>query len=142
MAGLREQAESGSTTSALNALPGANQSVAKYGREKYGAAAGKEFDKWAATKEGQAQIAKAEKNLRAGSNTRGNARGSVNYRAQAVANQRSVFEETYIKEKVDLVQQQLIKALGEGLVRLGLAVHLLQVKINFHNQALKHFLQV
>ncbi len=114
MAGLREQAESGSTTSALNALPGANQSVAKYGREKYGAAAGKEFDKWAATKEGQAQIAKAEKNLRAGSNTRGNARGSVNYRAQAVANQRSVFEETYIKEKVRLGATTTNKGAGRG----------------------------
>lgn len=94
------QNEDARSRSTLDKLPSAQQALSNYGRERYGQDARKEFDKWAATKEGQARIRLAEENIRAGraGGTQTGDRSSV--RDRAIANQRSVFEETYIKERI------------------------------------------
>ena len=108
------QNEEARNRAALDKLPSAQQGLTNYGREKYGKEAGREFDKWAATKEGQTRIKLAEENIRAGRATGTLTGDRSSVRDRAIANQRSVFEETYIKERIKRDSQNKASQGGGG----------------------------
>jgi len=72
----------------------AKSTIATYKDEAYGDAARKEFDKWARTDKGRAAISAEAQRISGGRRF-----NQAAVQAQAVANQRSIYEETYKNEK-------------------------------------------